>query len=507
MREVDPTRQRAHGEPAENVGGEGGRGRHRGDVVEAEDGREDVERGHVPHVEQEDQREAAHAVVEGERTLAPEAVADPAGENRAYDVHGAHQPEGLRRVHLREAVLGRVRDEVREHEAVGGVAAHEEGRGEEPERGRAHGLGHGHTPLVTDTAEGPGSGGIRPVRLEALVFRVIAHESQDDRNGENEHAYAEPEKGRAPAVEPDEDHGERYHEHLARGHGATQDAQDEPAPRHEPARSDARRGGHAEPARAHGHEHARACIELPEMSHERGEHGADAEDDRGEEHDSPRTPGVGEPAHHGADRAQHEEGEGGRPRELLARPSELGLDGFDEHAEDGPNARTGQHHEDHRDEQDPPVVESTSGSDHGTSVGRLHSSLEMRGSGAGIRHGPVMRPATSDCNPSPIGPCRSYSRVCVNPTPWGSMVVTASRPIHSPSGRRWSETLRSALMKGAKLTGSSTAPTPLPESAMRRMRWAGDGSSPATSGTRWRIHSAALPEPTRPRATRDSMAV
>src|SRR5262252_3226300 len=131
----------------------------------------------------------------------------------------------------------------------------------------------------------------------------------------------------------------------------------------------------------------------------------------------------------------------------------------------------------------------------------------MRGSGAGIRQGAVMRPATSDCNPSPIGPCRSYNRVRVNPTPWGSMVVTASRPIHSPSGRRWSETLRSALMKGAKLTGSSTAPTPLPESAMRRMRWEGDGTSPATSGTRWRIHSAALPEPTRPRATRERLGL
>src|SRR5438445_8831478 len=37
-----------------------------------------VQRRHVPHVEQEEQREPAHEVIDRERAAAPEAVAEPA---------------------------------------------------------------------------------------------------------------------------------------------------------------------------------------------------------------------------------------------------------------------------------------------------------------------------------------------------------------------------------------------------------------------------------------------
>src|SRR5215467_15062882 len=155
------------------------------------------------------------------------------------------------------------------------------------------------------------------------------------------------------------------------------------APPNEPAGGDARRRGHAEPTRAHGHEHPRARVELPEVSHERSEHGADAEDDGGEEHHTPRAPRVGEPAHRGPDRAQHEEGQRRRARELLTSPPKLGLDGLDEDAENRADARAGQHHEDHGDEQDPAVVERAADPGHGISLGRLHSLLEMSGPRAG----------------------------------------------------------------------------------------------------------------------------
>src|SRR5215472_10026242 len=135
------------------------------------------------------------------------------------------------------------------------------------------------------------------------------------------------------------------------------------------------------------------AVELPEMSHERGEHGADAEDGGGEEHHAPRAPRVGEPAHCGPDRTQHEEGQCRRARELLTSPPELGLDGLDEDAEDRADARAGQHHEDHGDEQDPAVVEGAAHPDHGASLGRLHSLLEMSGPRAGIRQAAGMRPA------------------------------------------------------------------------------------------------------------------
>src|SRR5439155_612098 len=58
VREEDPARQLTHREAAVDVRGQRRRGWHRGDVVEAEERRPQVQRGHVPHVEQEDQREA-----------------------------------------------------------------------------------------------------------------------------------------------------------------------------------------------------------------------------------------------------------------------------------------------------------------------------------------------------------------------------------------------------------------------------------------------------------------
>src|SRR4029453_16884371 len=108
-------------------------------------------------------------VVEGERPLPAEAIADPAREHRAHDVHCAHEAEGLGGVHLGETVLRRVRNEVREDETVGRIPTHEERYGEEPERGYAQGLGDGDAPLVSGTAEGLARRSALAVRLEPHV--------------------------------------------------------------------------------------------------------------------------------------------------------------------------------------------------------------------------------------------------------------------------------------------------------------------------------------------------
>ena len=78
---------------------------------------------------------------------------------------------------------------------------------------------------------------------------------------------------------------------------------------------------------------------------------------------------------------------------------------------------------------------------------------------------------------APTRRCRSRS---------GAGGVTASTQIHSPSGRRSRFTVRSTLMK-MYLRQSSTALIPLPTSAMTIVRCSGEGSSPSTRGTSWRI--------------------
>ena len=54
---------------------------------------------------------------------------------------------------------------------------------------------------------------------------------------------------------------------------------------------------------------------------------------------------------------------------------------------------------------------------------------------------------------------------------------------------------------------SSTLDAPLPESATTITRWRGDGSSPATTGTRIRVQTVAGPRAVQPpRAQRHSTA-
>src|SRR3990172_2376491 len=76
--EENPARELSDRVAPEDVRRQRRGGRDGRDVVEPEEGGEEMERGDVPDVEQEEKREAADEVVEGQRPLPAEPVADPA---------------------------------------------------------------------------------------------------------------------------------------------------------------------------------------------------------------------------------------------------------------------------------------------------------------------------------------------------------------------------------------------------------------------------------------------
>src|SRR6266511_4312177 len=124
------------------------------------------------------------------------------------------------------------------------------------------------------------------------------------------------------------------------------------------------------------------------------------------------------------------------------------------------------------------------------------------------RAAPVQRLATNRvCRPRATGPSRSWMVDSAKPPPTPSTVVRATRQTHSPTGSRWRWTVRSGLTN-TKRRQSSTALTPLPESAAISTRVSGEGSSPGSSGWRMRIQTVAGPGSRNdPLTKRHSMAV
>jgi len=94
----------------------------------------------------------------------------------------------------------------------------------------------------------------------------------------------------------------------------------------------------------------------------------------------------------------------------------------------------------------------------------------------------------------PMAPSLSNSSVFTSPVPSLPMVVRAERQIHSPVGSRKRATDRSTFMKRYS-AGFKATLIPLPESATTSVRLRGEVSSPATSGTRWRIQTVPAPTP------------
>ena len=81
---------------------------------------------------------------------------------------------------------------------------------------------------------------------------------------------------------------------------------------------------------------------------------------------------------------------------------------------------------------------------------------------------------------------RRTARSCTGRPPTGPARVVASIAIHSPSGRR-SRWIPSSTLMNTHSVQSRTWEMPLAASAITSMRSSGEGSSPATSGTRSRV--------------------
>ncbi len=93
----------------------------------------------------------------------------------------------------------------------------------------------------------------------------------------------------------------------------------------------------------------------------------------------------------------------------------------------------------------------------------------------------------------PTGPRSSKRSESLMPMPVGSQRDTESMPSHSPTGGRWSRTVRSVFMKAIEI-GSALREIALPQSASGQIRWNGDGDSSGSSGTE-RIHARVGPGP------------
>ena len=242
-------------------------------------------------------------------------------------------------------------------EAAGGVAADEEGGHEEPEGGDLRGLRDGDAPVGGEGRHPGGRNSVaRAVRLEPLFAGAVPHEPDRDRQDQREERDAEPEVTLAPAVGHREPHREGDDHELARRHRAPEEPDDEAPVGLEPARRHAGGRRHPRPARADGHQDARGDVDVPEALDEAGEDGAGPEHEEAHGQDPPGPPPVGQPSHEGPDGAQEEEGEGRGPRESRPVPVEVGLQRLDEDAEDRAEAGGGDHHEHHRAQYHPRVM-------------------------------------------------------------------------------------------------------------------------------------------------------
>ena len=139
------------------------------------------------HQGQVEQADAAEAVVQEQQAARVEAVAQPAGRDRADEVEGAHQGERPARRGRREPVIDGVRDEVGADDAVRGRAADEERAREQPELRRADGAAHD-----------PGIGALR----ERAIGRVLAAGSAPRRRQGSRAGAGRPGSRRARARRP-----------------------------------------------------------------------------------------------------------------------------------------------------------------------------------------------------------------------------------------------------------------------------------------------------------------
>jgi hypothetical protein len=231
VRGEHPAVHDAHVVRAEAVGGQGDGRRHRRDVVEPEQDREDADRHRVVDERQEQQAEPTEGVVHQQQLARVIAVGQPATRNRPDEVEDAHHRQCGCRRGLREAVLDGVRDEMRADDPVRRRAAHEECPGEEPEIRRSNGAPH-------DPGIRWGWRADRSIGCAERAFvdlgRIVAHE--EDHGWDEEEREDRQRHGGEPPIEGDRQHGEDRDEHQLPGAAAgPEEARDQAAVPDEPA--------------------------------------------------------------------------------------------------------------------------------------------------------------------------------------------------------------------------------------------------------------------------------
>ena len=244
---------------------------------------------------------------------------------------------------------------MREHHAVRGVAAYEEGRHQEPELGHPHRFQCRYALRLLErrrrSCRARSAGGA--VRAKPALGRVVANEEERNREHEHEEPHGEPEVARAPTVRQRERHRQRDYHELPGRHSAGRQADRDAAALLEPAGCHRRSGGDRESAGAHRHQEPYREVDLREALRAAGAEGAQAKQKEREDDDPPRAPAVGEPADEGPDRAQEKERDRGDARQGSAAPAELGFHGFDVNAERGAEPGAGHHAKGHGGQHNP----------------------------------------------------------------------------------------------------------------------------------------------------------
>ena len=332
----DPAEDDADVLASERLGRDRDRRRHGRDPVEPveDDEGDQAEVRRADHEREDEQRQAAQAVVPEEQPARVVAIGEPARAEGADEVEDADHGEQAGGRHLGHAVIHRGRDQVRPDQPVRRRAADEEAPREQPERrgaGRRHEaadrgpervLAQDHR-VVLDGAVGaqPDLGG------------AVPQEERDERQRERERDDRHRQRGRAPALRGDDPAEQRQEHELAGRVARGEHSGHEPAPLHEPAARDHGREGDTDRAGREAVGDAPEQVELPRRVDLRRQGRADR-DRRQRDHDHPAdSEAVVEPGREGAAEAVEDEVDRDGGRDRRARPAELVLQRHDQHAD------------------------------------------------------------------------------------------------------------------------------------------------------------------------------
>ena len=189
----DPAEHQIGALRPEPLRGEPHRRRHGGDPVEPIEHRKQrqaVEREIGER--QEQQRQAAQAVIPEQQIAIVVAVRQPARRDGAEEIENAHRRQQARGLNLRDAEIEAHRNQMHLDQPVGAGAANEEGREQDPEHPRFRGIAQraergGHDRRVVGRRQRQRLRAVVAERPQADIARAIAHHHQHRESRDAEH--------------------------------------------------------------------------------------------------------------------------------------------------------------------------------------------------------------------------------------------------------------------------------------------------------------------------------